>query len=122
MQPSPPPTSRAVSRYTTAPRPDSLADVLERVLDRGVVIAGDIVINVLDIELLTLKLRLIIASVDTAKEMGLDWWTHDPFLNSRARDRELELQNQQLRSRLAALEQQLKAPAPESPPDQGDPE
>ena len=65
-------------------QPDSLADVLERVLDKGVVIAGDIVVNILDIELLTLKLRLFISSAETAKEMGLDWWSHDPFFSGRA--------------------------------------
>src|SRR3954465_2666514 len=54
--------------------------ILERVLDKGVVIAGDIVISLLDIELLTIKLRLLIASVDTAREMGIDWWQNDPFL------------------------------------------
>ena len=63
----------------------NLGDILERVLDRGVVIAGDIRINLLDIELLTIKLRLVVASVDTAREMGIDWWEHDPFLNARAR-------------------------------------
>jgi hypothetical protein len=63
-------------------QPDSLADVLERVLDKGVVIAGDIVVNVLDIELLSLKLRLFIASAQTAKELGMDWWVHDPFFTS----------------------------------------
>src|SRR3954453_16668810 len=57
----------------------NLADILERVLDKGIVIAGDIVINLLDIELLTIKLRLLIASVDTAKEMAIDWWQNDPF-------------------------------------------
>lgn len=62
-------------------QPDSLADVLERVLDKGVVIAGDIVVNVLDIELLTLKLRLFVASAETAREMGMDWWTQDPFFS-----------------------------------------
>jgi hypothetical protein len=65
-------------------QPDSLADVLERVLDKGIVIAGDVVVNVLDIELLTLKLRLFIASADTAREMGMDWWTTDPFFSSQA--------------------------------------
>jgi hypothetical protein len=58
----------------------SLADVLERVLDKGVVIAGDIQINLLDIELLTIKLRLVIASVDTARRMGINWWENDPML------------------------------------------
>jgi hypothetical protein len=57
-----------------------LADVLERVLDKGIVIAGDIQINLLDIELLTIKLRLLVASADKAKEMGIDWWENDPFL------------------------------------------
>ncbi|MFE3381566.1 gas vesicle protein [Streptomyces anulatus] len=63
----------------------NLADILERVLDKGIVIAGDIQINLLDIELLTIKLRLLVASVDKAKEMGIDWWEHDPSLSSRAR-------------------------------------
>lgn len=62
----------------------NLADILERVLDKGIVIAGDIQINLLDIELLTIKLRLLVASVDKAKEMGIDWWENDPSLSSRA--------------------------------------
>jgi hypothetical protein len=99
--------NRSVSRYAAAPCPDSLADVLERVLDRGVVVAGDIVVNVLNIELLTIKLRLIVASVDTAMGMGIDWWTRDPFLNSRARSMELEAENDRLRERLDALERRL---------------
>jgi hypothetical protein len=61
--------------------PAQLADVLERVLDKGIVIAGDIQINVLDIELLTIKLRLLVASADKAREMGIDWWSGDPFLS-----------------------------------------
>src|SRR4051812_18111591 len=65
--------------------PAQLADVLERVLDKGIVIAGDIRINLLDIELLTIRLRLLVASADKAKEMGIDWWEGDPFL-SRGRD------------------------------------
>jgi hypothetical protein len=65
--------------------PANLGDILERVLDRGIVIAGDIRISLLDVELLTLKLRLIVASVDTAREIGIDWWEHDPWLTSRAR-------------------------------------
>ncbi len=60
--------------------PAQLADVLERVLDKGIVIAGDIQINLLDIELLTVRLRLLIASADKAREMGIDWWEGDPFL------------------------------------------
>ena len=72
-------------RRAGAEPPANLADVLERVLDKGMVIAGDITINLLDIELLTIKLRLLVASVDRAKEMGIDWWEHDPSLSSRAR-------------------------------------
>ncbi|MFI6012411.1 gas vesicle protein [Streptomyces sp. NPDC051243] len=82
----------------------NLADVLERVLDKGVVIAGDIRINLLDIELLTVKLRLVVASVDKAKEMGIDWWEDDPALSSRARRNELARENAELRERLAQLE------------------
>ncbi len=70
--------------WLTGQRPASnLADVLERVLDKGLVIAGDIKICLLDIELLTIKLRLLVASVDKAREMGIDWWEHDPSLSSR---------------------------------------
>ncbi|PWI14322.1 gas vesicle protein [Streptomyces sp. Act143] len=82
----------------------NLADILERVLDKGVVIAGDIRINLLDIELLTVKLRLIVASVDKAKEMGIDWWEDDPALSSRARHQELARENAELRERIARLE------------------
>ncbi|MFO8011824.1 MAG: gas vesicle protein [Phycisphaerae bacterium] len=60
----------------------TLADVLERVLDKGVVIAGDIKINLVDVELLTIRIRLMVASVDKAKEMGIDWWESDPNLQA----------------------------------------
>ncbi len=66
------------------PEPANLADVLERVLDKGIVIAGDIRVNLVDVELLTIRVRLLIASVDRAREMGIDWWEHDPMLSSRA--------------------------------------
>jgi hypothetical protein len=62
------------------PRGDSLADVLERVLDKGIVIAGDIEIRLLDIELLTIKIRLLVASVDRAREMGINWWESDEYI------------------------------------------
>ena len=84
------------------PAPAQLADVLERVLDKGIVIAGDIQINLLDIELLTIKLRLVVASVDRAKEMGIDWWERDPTLSSGYS--ELEEENRRLRDRLERLE------------------
>jgi galactitol-specific phosphotransferase system IIB component len=68
----------------------SLADVLERVLDKGIVIVGDIAVNVVDIELLTLRLRLFVASAQTAREMGMDWWTGDPFFAPHAANRSIE--------------------------------
>jgi len=89
---------------------DTLADILERVLDKGIVIAGDIQINLLDIELLTIKLRLVIASVDKAREMGIDWWEGDPSLQKLGGgngDRQLEQENKELRERLERLERQV---------------
>ena len=95
----------------------SLADILERVLDKGIVIAGDIQINLLDIELLTIKLRLLVASVDKAREMGIDWWEGDPSLHRLDDDqksvengggvKELERENQELRERLDRLERMI---------------
>ena len=89
--------------------PANLGDILERVLDKGLVIAGDIQVNLLDIELLTIKLRLVIASLDTAREVGINWWENDPWLNSQAARRangrdELEDENRRLRARVQALE------------------
>ena len=80
----------------------NLADILERVLDKGIVIAGDIRVNLLDIELLTIKIRLLVASVDKAREMGIDWWEHDPTLSSGKRD--LAVENRALRERIGELE------------------
>jgi hypothetical protein len=96
----------AVERRTGAdlaghPRADSLADVLERVLDKGIVIAGDIQVNLLEIELLTIKLRLVVASVDKAKEMGIDWWERDAALSRGAED------DEGVSNRLERIERQL---------------
>ncbi len=93
----------------------NLADILERVLDKGIVIAGDIQINLLDIELLTIKLRLLVASVDKAKEMGIDWWEHDPSLSSRASDgyRSLADENKRLRAEIRSLREGDELPAAE---------
>jgi Gas vesicle protein len=89
----------------------NLADILERVLDKGIVIAGDIQINLLDIELLTIKLRLLIASVDRAREMGINWWETDPSLQAMEGDNgdreELEQENRELRQRLERLEERM---------------
>ena len=80
-------------------------------LDKGIVIAGDIQINLLDIELLTIKLRLLVASVERAQEMGINWWESDPTLTSHAK--ELEEENEDLRERLERLEELAGLPAPE---------
>lgn len=106
--------------YGGGGRSTNLGDILERVLDKGLVIAGDIQVNLLDIELLTIKLRLVIASLETAKAVGIDWWESDPWLTSEARApevdssrAELELENRRLRERLAALEARAEELEPE---------
>jgi gas vesicle protein GvpA/GvpJ/GvpM family len=83
--------------------PAQLADVLERVLDKGIVIAGDIQINLLDIELLTVRLRLLVASADKAREMGIAWWEGDPFLTGGKNGKSLD-------SRLRQLEEKIGLP------------
>ena len=103
----PPRTSR---EPVSSPGSTNLADLLERVLDKGVVIAGEIVISLGAVELLTLKIRLLIASIDKAREIGIDWWETDPFLSSHARERELDQDRDQLRERLARLERLMLAP------------
>ena len=80
-----------------------LADILERILDKGVVIAGDVTICLVGVELLNIRLRLLVASVDKAMEMGIDWWKTDPMLSSRASN-VLE-ENRSLQQRLDRLEQ-----------------
>ena len=87
----------------------NLADILERVLDKGIVIAGDIRIELVGIELLNIKIRLLVASVDKAMEMGINWWETDPMLSSRAR--QLSEENETLRERLDRLENRLDAAA-----------
>ena len=89
--------------------PTNLADILERVLDKGIVIAGDIQINLLDIELLTIKLRLLVASVDRAKEMGINWWESDPTLSGDSR--KLADENRRLKQRLDRLERMIEQPS-----------
>ena len=96
------PYSSATDQYRNGPAPANLADILERVLDKGIVIAGDIKVNLLDIELLTIKIRLLVVSVDKAAEMGIDWWRNDPMLTSSQQG--LADENRQLRERLEELE------------------
>jgi len=82
----------------------NLADLLERVLDKGIVIAGDITIKLVDIELLTIQLRLVICSVDKAKEMGMDWWVNNPLLSSKSQRVEQEHSLSRIEERLENLE------------------
>jgi hypothetical protein len=88
-------------------RSDGLADILERVLDKGIVIAGDISVSLVGIELLTIRLRLLITTVDKAKEIGINWWESDPMLSTKATG--LEDENRRLRGRLAILEKRMES-------------
>jgi len=86
----------------------NLADILERVLDKGIVIAGDIKIQLADIDLLNIKIRLLLCSVDKAMEMGINWWQQDSYLSTKAREKEIEQENTKLRKRLERLEAKVK--------------
>jgi hypothetical protein len=104
--------TRSASGLPGRPEPQNLADILERVLDKGIVIAGDIQINLLDIELLTIKLRLLIASVDRAREMGINWWETDSSLQKLEDNGgapQLEQENRELRERIERLERRLES-------------
>ena len=94
-------------RVVSAIQTTNLADILERVLDKGIVIAGDITISLAEVELLNIKVRLLIASIDKAREIGIDWWQSDPALSSRAK--RLEEENNQLKMRLDLLETRMAA-------------
>ena len=87
----------------------NLADILERVLDKGIVIAGDIKIQLADVDLLNIKIRLLIASVDKAMEMGINWWQQDSYLSTKAKESEMEKENAALKKRLDRLEGKIKA-------------
>lgn len=93
-----------MSQPTHSIQATGLADILERVLDKGIVIAGDIKIQIADIDLLTIKIRLLIASVDKAMEMGINWWQEDTYLSTKAREKELMQHQEELVSRLEKLE------------------
>ena len=88
----------------------NLADILERVLDKGIVIAGDIKICIGDVELLDIKIRLLIASVDKAMVMGINWWQTDSYLSSKARQTQIEKENKTLKERIKGLETKEKKP------------
>ncbi len=83
----------------------NLADILERVLDKGIVIAGDIRIQIADIDLLNIKIRLLVASVDKAMEMGINWWQQDSCLSTKAKKADIEQENRDLKRRLERNEE-----------------
>lgn len=83
----------------------NLADILERVLDKGIVIAGDIKIQLADIDLLNIKIRLLIASVDKAMEMGINWWQQDSYLSSKPQNVDIEKENRELRKKIERNEE-----------------
>lgn len=94
-------------KITHATDATNLADILERVLDKGIVIAGDIRVKIADIELISIQIRLVICSVDKAQELGINWWKNDPFLSDNARTQQLEQQNKLLMERIEKLEKQI---------------
>jgi uncharacterized protein YlxW (UPF0749 family) len=87
-------------------RPPGLVDVLDRILDKGLVIAGDIKVSLANVELLTLQIRLLVCSIDKAEQIGLNWWRYDTNLTTRAAVAEAE--NVELRERVATLERELR--------------
>jgi hypothetical protein len=95
-------------------RSTGLVDVLDRVLDKGLVIAGDIKVSLAEVELLTIRIRLLVCSLDKAQEIGLDWWRFDRELSPGAR-RDNIAEHEQLRARVQELEQRLAALSPEPP-------
>ncbi|HSK78668.1 MAG TPA: gas vesicle protein [Thermoanaerobaculia bacterium] len=86
-------------------RSSGLVDVLDRVLDKGLVIAGDIRVSLAEVELLTIRIRLLVCSIDKAEQIGLDWWRHDPNLSVAAR--RMSLENEALREQVRLLEEKV---------------
>jgi hypothetical protein len=97
----------AEAQIKTSTSNSSLRDVLELVLDKGIVIVGDIQIKIADVDLLTIKIRLLVCGVDKALEMGINWWQVDPYLSSQARENEIQ-QQETLEARLEKLEAKSK--------------
>ncbi len=91
-----------MAKQITSLQTTNVAELLDRVLDKGVVIVGDIKIDLVEVELLTIKIRLLIASVDKAKSIGIDWWEGDPFLKS-SEFKRLAAENEELKKRIASL-------------------
>ena len=103
----PPRASGNNRQVVNASGTSNLADLLERILDKGIVIAGDITVSLGQVELLSIKLRLLVASIDKAQEIGIDWWRSDPALSSQAKL--IEQENEQLKARLDRVEDRLRS-------------
>jgi hypothetical protein len=88
-------------------RSTTLVDVLDRVLDNGLVVAGDIRVSLAEVELLTIRIRLLVCSIDKAEQIGLDWWRQDPSLSMGAR--KLAVENEVLREQVRQLEEKVAA-------------
>lgn len=99
----------AEQKMMHATNASNLSDILERVLDKGIVLAGDIKIQIADIDLLTIKIRLLVCSVDRAMEMGINWWETDSFLSSKAKEAGLEKENVEMKKRLERLEEKIRS-------------
>jgi hypothetical protein len=93
-----------------------LVDVLDRILDKGLVIAGDVKVNLANVELLTIQVRLLICSIDKAEEIGLNWWKYDPAFSGAADASRLDEENRKLRERIEALEVRLERLGPGKTP------
>jgi hypothetical protein len=102
----PPDSHASTAGRWSSPKSSGLVDVLDRVLDKGLVVAGDIKVSLAEVELLTIRIRLILCSIDKAEEVGLDWWKHDRHF---APQRQLSAENAALRRQLAALEAKVEA-------------
>ena len=98
-------------------RSTGLVDVLDRVLDKGLVIAGDIRVSLAEVELLTIRIRLLVCSIDKAEQIGLDWWRQDPNLSIAAR--QLSLENETLRQQIRQLEEKVASLAVQNPRREG---
>ena len=88
-------------------RSTGLVEVLDRILDKGLVVAGDIKVSLAEVELLTIRIRLLVCSIDKAEQIGLDWWRYDHHLSPGKQ--QLSAENEELRKQVRALERQLAA-------------
>ena len=102
-----------MERVPTVAGSTNLIDILDRILDKGLVIAGDIRVSLANVELLTIRIRLLVCSIDKAEQIGLDWWRHDPNLSVAAR--KLSLENESLREQVRLLEAKVDALAVPQP-------